>query len=105
MVSEPRRDQKREMEVQGSQSELDCLLLQVLTAGLSDSVFVALFCAAVERASCGVHKLLCSGGVPTSLTFIVLVVADGLFGFYGSEGRDELFISTRPPPTPCPRHL
>ena len=92
MISEPRRDQKREMEVQGSQSKLDCLLLQVLTAGLSDSVFVALFCAAVERASCGVHKLLCSGGVPTSLTFIVLVVADGLFSLYRSDCRVKLLI-------------
>ena len=60
---------------------------------------------AVERASRGVDKLLRTGGVPTSLTFIVLAVADGLFGLYGSERRDELFISTRPPPTPCPRSL
>ena len=46
------------------------------------------------------HKLLGTGGVPTFLTFIVLAVADALFGFCGSERKDELFIGTqsRPPP-------
>ena len=73
---------KREVEL-GSHSELDCLLLQIPTAGLLDSVFVTLFHTAVERANCGVYKLLCTGRVPTSLTFIVLVVADGLLGLYG----------------------
>ena len=55
---------------------------------------------AVERASGGVHKLLRTGGVPTSLTFIVLAVADGgLFGLFGlsePERRDEIFIGVRP---------
>ena len=46
--------------------------------------------------------MLGTGGVPTSLT-LVLAVADGLFGLYGSERTDELFISTLPPtPTPFP---
>ena len=45
----------------GSHSELDCNLLQLSTAGLSDSVFVT----AVKRTSCGVLKLLRTGGVPT----------------------------------------
>ena len=48
-------------------------------------VFVTLLCAAVERASCEVHKLLRTGVVPTNLTAIVLVVADGLFGPCGLE--------------------
>ena len=52
---------------------------------------MSLFCTAVERASYRVHKLFGTGGVPTSLTFIVLAVADGLFGLYGSERREELF--------------
>ena len=60
---------KREME-QGCHSELDSFLLQVSTAGLSDSVFVTLLGTAVERASCGIHKLLRTGGVPTSLTLL-----------------------------------
>ena len=41
---------------------------------------------AVERAGCRVHKLFHIGGVPTSLTFILLPVAGGLFvGLYGWE--------------------
>ena len=42
----------------GFHSQLNCLLLQVPTAGFPDSVFVALFRTIVERADCGVHKLL-----------------------------------------------
>ena len=34
--------------------------------------------------------LLPSGVVPTSVTFIVLTVADGLFFFRGSERMNEL---------------
>ena len=53
---EPRvHDLKREVKL-GSHSQLDCLLLQVPTAGLLDSVI--LLHTAVERASCRVHKLL-----------------------------------------------
>ena len=43
-----------------------------------------MFCTAVERASCEVHKLLHAGEVPTALTTIVLAVAGGLFGLCGS---------------------
>ena len=53
---------------------------------------------AVERASCGVHKLFRTGVVPKSLTFIVMAVANGLFGLYRSERADESFISTPSPP-------
>ena len=67
VVSEPRRDQKREVEV-GCHSELHSLLLQISTAGLSYSAFVALFDTDVERAISGVRKLLGTGGVPASLT-------------------------------------
>ena len=51
------------------------------------TVFVTLLCTAVETAISEVHKFLQTGGVPTSLTFTVLLVADGLFGLYGSEHR------------------
>ena len=47
---------------------LDYLLLQVPTAVFSDSE--TLFHTVVERASCGVHKLLGTGVVPTSLTLL-----------------------------------
>ena len=55
-----------------------------LLAGISVTVFVTVLRTTVERASGGGHKLRRTGGVPTSLTFIVLAVADGLFGLYGS---------------------
>ena len=72
------------------------------TADPSDSVFVTLFYPAVERGSCRVHKLLRIGGVPTSLIFIVLPMADRLFGLYGSEHRGELFMCIQPSPPPHP---
>ena len=31
---------------------------------------------------------------PASLTFIVLAVADGLFGLYKSDRRDQLFLGS-----------
>ena len=47
---------------------------------------MTLFRTVVERAGCGVRRLLRTGGVPTSLTFILLLVAGGLFvGLYGPE--------------------
>ena len=56
-------------------------------------VVVNLVHRAVETAISEVHKLLCTGRVPTSLAF-------------GLERLDELFISTRsphpPPPFPVP---
>ena len=63
----------------GCHRVLDCPLLHIPTSGCLDSVFVTLVRTAVERASCRVHKLLRTGGVPT-LTFIVLAVADALYG-------------------------
>ena len=76
----------------GSHTELDCPLLQVSTAGSLDTVFVTLFRAAVERACCGVHKLLRTGEVPTTLTSIVLVVADGLSRVCWSELLQMLLL-------------
>ena len=52
---------------------------------------MTLFHAAVERASCEVHKLPRIGRVPISLTLIVLTMVDGLFGLCGSESWDQLF--------------
>ena len=61
---------------------------------VSDIVFVTLLRTAVE-----VHKLLGTGGVPAS---VVVAVADGLFGLYWSEGRDQLCMGTRSPLSPVP---
>ena len=81
----PGEMKSREMEP-GSHRWVDCLSAELfLNSCFSDTVFVTLFCTAVETAVSEVHKLFRTGGVPTSLTSIVLVVADGLFGLYGSE--------------------
>ena len=56
-----------------------------------DTVFMTLFHTA-EYTSCLLHTC----GVPTSLTFIVLAVAGGLFGPYMLGHMDVLFIA---PPT------
>ena len=55
---------------------------------------------AVEIAIGEVRKLLRIGGVG-DFNIVVLAVAGSLFGLYGSERADELFMS---PPTP-PAHL
>ena len=66
-VSEPRSDMKREVKLGSyTRSELDCLLLQVPATGFPDSVFVTLFCTAVKRASCRVHKWFRTGVVFSS---------------------------------------
>ena len=59
--------------------ELDRALLQVSIACCPDTAFLTLLRPADEKVGCGVDKLLRTGGVPTSLTSIVLAVADGLF--------------------------
>ena len=65
------------------------------TAGPSDTVFVALFRTDVEEASRGAHKVMASRWRGPHLPNIVgLAVADGLFGLYGSERMDEIFIDT-----------
>ena len=53
---------------------------------------------AVEIAIGEVRKLLRIGGVG-DFNIVVLAVAGSLFGLYGSERADELFMS---PPTPHP---
>ena len=58
---------------------------------LLDTGFVTLFHTTVERASCRVHKSLCTGMVLASLTLIVLVVADGLFGLYGGRSTGTCY--------------
>ena len=52
---------KREVEL-GSHSVLGYPSFQVSTAGSLDAVFVTVFRAAVERASCGIRKLLHGAG-------------------------------------------
>ena len=58
----------------------------------SDTTFVALLRTAVETAVSEVHKLLRT---------VVLAVANGLFGLYGSESTDELFMSSSSPQRVC----
>ena len=57
----------------------------------SDSV--TLFRTAVEGVISEVQLLLRTGEVTTTLPSIVLAMANDLFGLYGSERRDELFIA------------
>ena len=61
----------------GFHSEWGCLLFHVPTAGPSDSVI--LFHTAVERARCRLHKLLHTGGVPTSLTMFLWLMVSLVF--------------------------
>ena len=66
----PRRGQDRDVEL-GSHSWMDCLAAELfLSSGFLDIVFVTLFRTAVEAAVSGVHKLVHTGGVPTSLTLL-----------------------------------
>ena len=72
----------------GSHSRMVCLAVELfLSSCFSDTVFVTLLHTAVETAISEVHKLLRTGGVSTSLTFIVLAVADGLFRFTGQSAQ------------------
>ena len=67
----PAEIKSREVEL-GSPRELDNPLLQLfLNSCFSNTVLVTLFRTAVETAVIsGVHKLLRTGGVPTSLTLL-----------------------------------
>ena len=71
------------------------------------SVFVTSSPAVVDRASCKVHMLLCTGEISTTLSRCS--GGGGLFAvFAGRSALDELFVGTlRPPPprTPPPRVL
>ena len=65
-------------------SEVDKLLLQIPIGGSLGTVFLTVFHTTIETGSCKVHKLLCTGEVPSTLTSIVLVqvvVAVGLSCF------------------------
>ena len=81
---------------------MDCLAAEVFfsfsaAVAFSGTVFVTLFGTVVGRVISLAHKLLCTGEVSTSVTFKILAVADGLFGLYVLERRDELLIGTRSP--------
>ena len=76
-------------------------VMQVSTwAGSPDFVFVTVFRTAVQRASYGVHKLLRTGEVFTTLTSIFLVLADGLFGLCRSERLGQVVHRYHPHPLP-----
>ena len=78
----------------GSHRKLGSRLLQLF---LSNCLFGHCPCdsfrTAVETAVSEVHKLLGTGEVPTSLTLLFWRWLDGLFGLYGSERVEELFMS------------
>ena len=62
---------RREVEL-GSQSWMDCLATELsLGSYVSDTVYVTLLRTAVETAANEVHKLLHTGGVPTSLAVLL----------------------------------
>ena len=68
----------------------------------SDTVFWALFRTAVERASCGVHKLLGTGGVPASLASLFWRRSTVSPGFFGRYLRSNLHSLALFPPCPRP---
>ena len=81
----------------GSHREMDSPLLQLLFGHCLRDFFFFFVHTGVEIAIGEVRKLLRIGGVGT-LTFVVLAVAGGLFGLYGSERADELVMSPLTPP-------
>ena len=68
------------------------LLLQVSTVGSLGTVFVSVFSTTVKRTSCGVHMLLYTGEVPSTLMSIVLAVAVGLSCFCGSDRFGQAIV-------------
>ena len=64
-----------------------------------DTIFVTLFPTTVERASCKVHKLLCTGWLSITIISIVLVVAV-LLAFKDQSTWNELFINHTQSPVP-----
>ena len=65
-----------------SRSEVDKLLLQIPIGGSLGTVFLTVFHTTIETGSCKVHKLLCTGEVPsTSIVLVQVVVAVGLSCF------------------------
>ena len=76
----------------GCHSGMECLAAELfLNSRFPDTVLVTLFHTAVERAISKVHKLLRTGGVPTSLMLLFQQWwNDGLFSLCRLECLDEL---------------
>ena len=95
----------REVEL-GSHRELDNPLLQLfLSSCFSDTVLVTLFRTAVETAVSEVHKLLCTGGVLTSLTSLFWGWLTVSSVFTGQSARTSYSCpppSSLPTPFSCP---
>ena len=72
----------------------------ILTAGSMDTAFRTLFPTTVERASCGVHMLLCSEEFLRQLS-IYCSGSGGLFPFCGSDGLGRA-VHTYPLPPSLP---
>ena len=66
--AEPREIKRREVEL-GCHSWMDCLAAELFLNSYF-SYTVTLFCRGVETATSEVHRLLRTGGVPTSLTLL-----------------------------------
>ena len=82
-----------------SHSWMDCLAAESSrNSCFSDTVFVTLLRTAVETAISGVHKLLRTGGVPTSLTLIVVLAVSSLF----TDRSARTSYSSLPDPSPLP---
>ena len=74
----------------GSHRELDNPLLELFLNSCFLNIMILLR-TAVETAVSGVHKLLGTGEVPTSLTLLSWrLLQGGLFGFCGSELCDKI---------------
>ena len=102
MGQSPGEIKSREVELD-SHSCMDCLAAEFfLNSCFLDTVFVDLFCTTVETADSGIHKLLCIGGVPTSLTVLFWWWLTDSSGLYWSELWEELLIGTQQPPFSCP---
>ena len=78
------------------------LLLSCSSTVAFRTLFVTLFRASVETAISEVSRLLRTGGVPTSLTLTVLVVAYGLSVFTGRSAGMSIGTAPPSPSTPHP---
>ena len=88
---------RREVEL-GSHSWVDRLAAEAfLNSCFSDAAFVTLFHTAAGTA---VSRVCWHWQDPCLFNIVTLAVAGGLFGLYGSECLDRLFMGTRFPPLP-----
>ena len=79
----------------------DCVAVEwFLNSCFLDTVFVTLLCTAVETAVSKVHKLLCAGTVPTSLTSLFRRWLTVSSVFAGRSAWTSYSLRTDPPLSP-----